>query len=241
MDQAGPAATRGGPSVRATEQTVRRLLDVILASLALLCTLPAMVAISIAIFLESGFPVIFRQTRVGLHGKHFQLLKFRKFGPAEPANGLGVTLANDPRMTRVGRFLERTKMDEMPQFWNVIRNDMALVGPRPESLRFADCFAGQFVDLLQFKPGIFGPAQVRFRNESDYYQVGEDPERIYRQVLFPTKGTIDLQYYSSRTLLQDIAWAGRGAMAVTRISGGKHSWQRVRAREDQPLLQNPVL
>ena len=196
----------------------RRLLDVIVAGAAILFFLPLLLCIALAIFAEDGCPVFFSQTRLGQGGRHFQLLKFRKFGAAAGTLGLPVTLADDPRLTRVGRILEKSKLDELPQFWNVLRGDMSLVGPRPESLHFADCFVGSYGSLLSHKPGLFGPAQVFFRNESAYYSADEDPERTYRRVLFPIKASLDLQHYTRRSLLEDLAWIVRGVAAVVGFS-----------------------
>jgi lipopolysaccharide/colanic/teichoic acid biosynthesis glycosyltransferase len=232
-----PLGLSNRESARASSQAFQRLLDLILASMALLCLAPAMLIIAFAVHLEDGGPVFFPQIRLGLGGKHFRLIKFRKFGTLELNDGLPLTLADDVRLTRLGRVLEKTKLDELPQLWNVIRGDMALVGPRPESLSFADCFNGPFSTLLEYKPGIFGPAQVRFRNESDYYIAGEDPEQVYRRVLFPTKGDIDLEYYRNNTILQDLAWIGRGVFAVTRLSGVRRRSHRSRAVEGQSLGQ----
>lgn len=196
----------------------RRLLDVIVAGAAILFFLPLLLCIALAIFAEDGCPIFFSQTRLGQGGKHFQLLKFRKFGAAAGTMGLPVTLADDPRLTRVGRILEKSKLDELPQFWNVLRGDMSIVGPRPESLHFADCFVGSYGSLLSHKPGLFGPAQVLFRNESAYYSADEDPERTYRRVLFPTKASLDLQHYTRRSLLEDLAWIALGVAAVVGFS-----------------------
>jgi lipopolysaccharide/colanic/teichoic acid biosynthesis glycosyltransferase len=208
---------KGNPEQK-DKAALRRLFDVVFAACALLLILPAFLIISIMVYSDGGAPIFFRQTRIGLHGRPFLLYKFRKFGPAEPANGLAVTLANDRRLTKVGRILERTKLDELPQLWNVLRGDMALVGPRPESLNFADCFTGPFGDLMDHKPGIFGPAQARFRNESDYYVPDENPEQLYRRLLFPAKATIDLRYYGTRTLVRDVAWIWRGITAVIHLT-----------------------
>ena len=196
----------------------RRLLDVTVAGAAILFFLPLLLCIALAIFAEDGCPIFFSQTRLGQGGRHFQLLKFRKFGAAAGTMGLPVTLADDPRLTRVGRILEKSKLDELPQFWNVLRGDMSIVGPRPESLHFADCFVGSYGSLLSHKPGLFGPAQVFFRNESAYYSADEDPERTYRRVLFPTKASLDLQHYTRRSLLEDLAWIARGIAAVVGFS-----------------------
>jgi lipopolysaccharide/colanic/teichoic acid biosynthesis glycosyltransferase len=215
----------------------RRFLDVVVASSALVFLLPVMLCIAVANYLESGFPIFFSQTRLGQGGRHFRLLKFRKFAPSEGAAGLGVTLADDARLTRVGRILEKTKLDELPQFWNVIKGDMSLVGPRPESLKFEDCFVGSFRALLEHKPGIFGPAQVRFRNENAHYCSDEHPEQTYRRLLFPTKASLDLLYYDSRTLLRDIAWIGRGVAAVAGPSGIRRQTKPMRPKEGVSFIE----
>ena len=117
-------------------------------------------------------------------------------------------------MTAVGRVLRATKLDELPQFWNVIKGDMSIVGPRPESFAFADCFAGAPGHILNNKPGILGPSQVFFRNESALIPTDSDPCLFYRSVLFPAKARIDLEYYQRRTLLRDMGWIGWGTLAI---------------------------
>ena len=123
-------------------------------------------------------------------------------------------MEDDPRLTGVGRFLARTKLDELPQLWNVFKGDMSIVGPRPESLDFQDCFDGPYRLVLQHKPGIFGPSQVLFRNERALYSGRPDPEHFYRDVLFPLKAHIDLAYFAHRTFFRDVAWTVWGALAV---------------------------
>lgn len=209
---AGPAPARPGFDMR-------RRFDCLVALFALICLAPLLAVISAAIWLESGGPVLFSQTRLGKGARRFQLHKFRKFhdrarhGQAQRC-GLHVTLKNDPRMTRMGRLLERTKLDELPQLWNIVVGEMALVGPRPESLAFANCFDGAFVNVLDHRPGIFGPCQAVFRNESALYEAVGDPEDFYRNVLFPLKAQIDIAYFSNRTMVSDAAWAGRSILAV---------------------------
>lgn len=206
-----PPRRRG---IRRWGDACRRMMDILIASAALIYLSPVMLGIAIAIYLEDGAPILFSQTRLGVDGKPFKLLKFRKFWADAGSAGLPVTLTDDPRLTRVGRFLEKTKLDELPQFWNILVGDMSVVGPRPESLHFADCFVGSFRGLLLYRPGLFGPAQVKFRNESAYYQAGEDPERIYRETLFPAKASMDLPYYENRSLLRDLGWICQGVAAV---------------------------
>jgi len=197
----------------------RRGFDCLAALAALVCFAPLLAIIAAAIWIESGGPVFFSQTRLGQGARRFRLHKFRKFddraqqGQAQPCN-LAVTLRNDPRMTRVGRLLERTKLDELPQLWNIVVGEMALVGPRPESLAFANCFNGACVDILDHRPGIFGPCQAVFRNESLLYGAACDPEDFYRNVLFPLKAQIDLAYFSKRSIFSDMAWTARSVVAV---------------------------
>ncbi len=117
-------------------------------------------------------------------------------------------------MTPVGRFLEKSKLDELPQLWNVLRGDMSFVGPRPESPDFADCFDQVFVRVRDFRPGIFGPSQAIFRFESSLYPKGAEPERYYRAVLFPLKARIDLAYYPDSSVVSDIGWILRCMLTV---------------------------
>jgi lipopolysaccharide/colanic/teichoic acid biosynthesis glycosyltransferase len=199
------------------ERLVRRMFDVAAAALALLFLAPLMLLVSLAILLESGRPVLFCQTRLGLGGQPFRLLKFRKFA-VKSAPGSAVTVRCDPRMTRVGRLLERTKLDELPQLWNILRGDMAVVGPRPESLAFTDCFAQGFFGVLDHRPGLFGPCQVIFRNEGALYRGVLEAEAYYRNVLFPLKAQIDLDYFCRRNLLSDLRWVVLGILAVIGLS-----------------------
>ncbi len=192
---------------------VGRAIDVILASLGLVLLSPLLVLIALAIVIESGAPVFFAQTRIARGGRAFRMYKFRKF-PASCVGGCPLTMKDDARMTRVGRVLARTKLDEMPQLFNIIRGDMAIVGPRPESMAFADCFTDRMTPLLDYRPGIFGPSQVAFRNECALYPAGQDPVRFYCETLFPAKAALDLAYYPHRTVWTDLLWIGRGILAV---------------------------
>jgi lipopolysaccharide/colanic/teichoic acid biosynthesis glycosyltransferase len=208
----GPGVRRWTPKFDGTD-AARRVIDVALSTTALVCLLPLLVLIGIGVMLEGGLPIFYSQNRLGRHGRMFHLYKFRKFGKHVGA-GLPLTLRDDPRLTPVGRLLERSKLDELPQFWNVLTGDMSIVGPRPESRTFADCFQGEHRALLDHKPGIFGPAQTQFRNESALYPPMQDPELVYREVLFPAKANIDLSYYPARTLLKDLSWIARGLISV---------------------------
>ncbi len=204
-------ASSTGVSVSA-DAVLRRIFDVTLALTGLLLFLPILIPVVLAIRLDSPGPIFFSQIRLGQNGRRFRLYKFRKFH--DGTGGHAVTLKSDDRMTRVGRFLERTKIDEVPQLWNVLKADMAVVGPRPETLDFADCFDGAYRGVLDHRPGVFGPNQVYFRNESNLFPEKGDPHEFYRTVLFPAKARIDLSYFPRRSLILDVVWLVRGILAV---------------------------
>jgi lipopolysaccharide/colanic/teichoic acid biosynthesis glycosyltransferase len=188
--------------------------DRIAALMMLVLIMPLAIAIAIAIVIDSGFPVFFSQERLGQYGRRFRMLKFRKFPSTVGRNTQPLTLADDSRFTRVGKFLANTKLDELPQLWNVLRGDMAIVGPRPEVPDFEGCFEGPYHKVLDYRPGIFGPSQATFRAEGTLYAPDQDPQDFYRAVLFPAKAALDLAYYPSRTIVGDIKWVLRGIFAV---------------------------
>jgi lipopolysaccharide/colanic/teichoic acid biosynthesis glycosyltransferase len=199
---------------KALRERASRCLDILLASIGLVVLSPLMLLIAAAIVLEGGRTVFFAQTRLGQGGRHFRMYKFRKFRPSNGAGDLPLTLKNDARMTRVGRVLAVTKLDELPQLYNILMGDMAIVGPRPETLAFADCLSGAYGAVLDFKPGIFGPVQVAFRNENAFYPPQADPAQFYRETIFPLKADLDLSYYPRRTPRMDCVWIIRGVLAV---------------------------
>ena len=180
-----------------------RLLDIVIAGVALVLALPVLVAVGIAIRLDSSGPVLHRAVRVGLAGRSFTLYKFRTMVDGAAALGPGITAAGDPRVTRVGRFLRRTKLDELPQLWNVLRGDMRLVGPRPEDPRFVALYAPDQLLVLSVCPGITGPAQLAFFDE-EHLLAEADAETVYIRDILPRKLALDLDYARRRTLRQDL-------------------------------------
>lgn len=202
------------PRLHLDEAALRRAFDVAVAGLAALLLAPVALLVALAILVESGRPVLFAQVRLGRGGLPFVMYKFRKFGPRAGAGGSPLTLEGDARMSAVGRVLMATKLDELPQLWNVLRGDMAVIGPRPESLAFADCFRDGFEEVLDHKPGLLGPCQILFRSESTLHARSADPQRFYRDVLFPAKARADIAYFRTRTLASDLALTVRGVLAV---------------------------
>jgi lipopolysaccharide/colanic/teichoic acid biosynthesis glycosyltransferase len=193
----------------AVELDGRRMLDIVVAGTALCALSPLFLALSIIIAIESGTPIFFSQIRIGKNGRPFSIYKFRKFKASCDLNGYPLTLDRDERLTRVGRTLAASKLDELPQLWNIFRGDMSLVGPRPESITFNDCFHNGFEAILEHRPGLFGPCQVQFRHESRLYPSDGSAADFYREVLFPAKAKVDLAYFSRRTLVSDLRWIMR--------------------------------
>jgi lipopolysaccharide/colanic/teichoic acid biosynthesis glycosyltransferase len=199
---------------RTLDLRLRRALDIVCSCAAMVFLTPLALLVSLAIWIEGGRPILFSQLRLGQNGRPFLMYKFRKFRPDCGNHGCPLTMENDDRLTRIGHILADTKFDELPQLWNVLRGDMSLVGPRPESLALADCFRNGFEKIHEHKPGLFGPCQVLFRNESKLYPAEVAAVEFYRQVLFPAKAEIDLAYYSRRTLVSDFGWILRAAWVI---------------------------
>ena len=204
-------------------KVVKRCFDIVISLAALLVTLPLTGFVMLLLSIESPRHIFFTQARLGLHGRPFSMYKFRKFKMAWQDDGPGVTTSFDSRMTTLGMFLERTKIDELPQLWNVLKGDMSVVGPRPESMKFKDLFVGEYEELLLFKPGIFGPNQIKFRNEAELYPPDVPPEKFYREILFPQKAQNDLAYFRKTHPIKDLILILKGVWVTF---AGIISWQR---------------
>lgn len=199
--------------VRAAVRTerLRRLVDIVCAGIGIIASLPILLVIALAIWIEGGRPILYSQFRLGLNGSPFRMYKFRKFRADCDDRGSPLTVVNDSRMTRIGQTLAAFKLDELPQLWNILRGDMSFVGPRPETLVFADCFRNGFEKILEHRPGLVGPCQVLFRHENMLLPQDGNVAEFYREVLFPAKAKIDLAYYSNRTIRSDLWWIVRAA------------------------------
>jgi lipopolysaccharide/colanic/teichoic acid biosynthesis glycosyltransferase len=184
------------------QRAVKRAFDISGALLGLvLVALPA-IAIAVWIKLTSLGPIFFIQARVGRNGELFGCVKFRTMAPGSEAQGT-VTTAADTRVTPVGRFLRRNKLDEIPQLWNVLSGHMSFVGPRPDVPGFADKLQGDDRLLLSVRPGLTGPASLVFRNEEALLAEQQDPETYNRAVIFPEKVRINLKYINNYSLWGD--------------------------------------
>jgi lipopolysaccharide/colanic/teichoic acid biosynthesis glycosyltransferase len=165
-----------------------------------------MALIAAVVTVTSRGPVLFRQKRVGENGRAIQLLKFRTMSHNGNDSGPGVTRRGDPRITPVGRFLRRCKLDELPQLLNVLRGDMSLVGPRPDLPEFHQALAPEYRPLLALRPGLTGSATLQFRNEEQLLAAVPEEEfiRHYVDTVLPQKAQLDLAYAERATFLSDL-------------------------------------
>ncbi len=195
----------------------QRFLDVLVASVLLVVTSPVMVIAATTVALTSPGPILYRATRVGAGGNPFVLLKFRSMYIDN--DGPGITVGGDHRITPVGRLLRRSKLDELPQLWNVLRGDMSIVGPRPEDPRYLPWYDSGQRRLFEWRPGITSPGSIAFRDEETRLATlladGRSLEEAYKSVL-AEKAAIDLGYFDVRSNRSDIAWMFRTIFALAR-------------------------
>lgn len=182
--------------------TLRGLLDSAVAAAGLVVLSPLLLLVAAAIVFEDGFPVLFRQERIGLNGLAFVLLKFRSMRAS--GGGARITSAQDGRITSVGRLLRKYKIDELPQLWNVCIGEMRLVGPRPEIAPFVELDDAVWREVLSVPPGITDPASLLFRNEEHLLAGAEDVEAFYRKHILPGKLALNVEYLRRRSLWRDL-------------------------------------
>ncbi|MEL4506374.1 sugar transferase [Luteococcus sp. H138] len=181
----------------------KRAVDVFGATALLLVASPVMVVAAVAVAAESRGGVFFRQERVGLHGEPFRIRKFRTMRPSQ--GGALVTVAGDNRVTRVGKVLRASKLDELPQLIDVVEGKMSLVGPRPEVAKYVAQWPEDLRDvILSVRPGITDPMSVEFRNESELLAEQEDPERFYVEQLLPRKAQGYANYVATHSMVGDL-------------------------------------
>jgi lipopolysaccharide/colanic/teichoic acid biosynthesis glycosyltransferase len=192
----------------------KRLFDVICSALGLLLLAPALLLIATWIKFDSPGPALFRQTRVGRFGVPFTIHKFRTMR-VEP--GAAITVGEDPRITRCGRLLRASKIDELPQLWDVLRGAMSLVGPRPELPHYVELYPAALRErVLAVRPGITDPASLAFSHEAELLAAASDPEREYREVVLPAKLALSADYAAHASLATDLRLILRTLARVAR-------------------------
>ena len=188
----------------------KRSFDVVSAVLGLLVFGVPMLLVALWIRLDSPGPVFFRQVRVGRHGKLFRIHKFRTMAVDAEQRGPQLTVGADARVTRVGRVLRANRLDELPQFFDVLAGDMSLVGPRPDVPRYVERWPADLRErVLAVRPGITDPASLTFRDEATLLARAADPEREYMDVILPRKLALAADYADHASLWTDLAVIGR--------------------------------
>ena len=182
----------------------KRALDITCSAIGLLVLSPMLLAVAVLVKLSSKGPVFYSQGRVGRDGRIFQILKFRSMKGGPNRNGPVITSAGDGRVTPAGRLLRWSKMDELPQLWNVLTGDMSLVGPRPEHPKYVKNYTDEQRRVLAVRPGITDIASIVYRNEEAMLAQGSDPEWFYHEVILPHKLSLNLEYVADISLLRDL-------------------------------------
>jgi lipopolysaccharide/colanic/teichoic acid biosynthesis glycosyltransferase len=218
------AALSRAPWEARLDAAAKRTLDVTLSLIVLVVLSPLILLVAVLVCLDSRGPAFFRAPRVGHGGRDLAMLKFRKMHHS--ASGIPLTVDDDDRFTRIGVFLARFKLDELPQLWHVVRGDMSLVGPRPETLDFVAHHRDAYHEILSVRPGVLGFSQIAFVAEGRILN-GDDPLSHYIADILPQKVKLDLMYARSRTLKMDlriVSWSlvavlARRQVAVNRQTG----------------------
>lgn len=181
----------------------KRAFDIVVSATVLLLLLPVFVLLALAVVLGSPGGAFFRQTRVGKEGRTFQLLKFRSMRPGSEAQGQITIGGRDPRITGVGHFLRKSKLDELPQLLNVLLGDMSIVGPRPEVPKYVALYTPEQRRVLSVRPGITSLASIAYINENEVLGRSADPERTYVEEVMPAKLSSDMDYVDKAGMMFD--------------------------------------
>ena len=179
-------------------------MDIVISGCALAVIWPVLLLIALAIKIDDPGPVFYRQVRVGRNGKEFRIFKFRTMIVDADKKGLAITVGRDNRITRMGRLLRKTKLDELAQLINVFTGEMSFVGPRPEVPKYVNMYTPYQRQVLLVRPGITDYASIAYRNENDLLEGADDPERMYIDVIMPDKIELNMKYLREISPMADI-------------------------------------
>lgn len=182
----------------------KRVFDIVFSCMGIVLTSPILLLIAAVVKCTSAGPVLYRQVRVGLHGRHFQIWKFRSMRSSAEGKGLQITVEGDCRITGVGHILRKTKLDELPQLFNILLGQMSFVGPRPEVPKYVELYNEDQRKILDIRPGMTDYASICFRNESQILKEAKDPETQYIQHIMPLKIQYNLKYIKEMSLFTDL-------------------------------------
>lgn len=185
-------------------RTIKRLFDILASGIGIIVLSPLLLIIALRIKTGSDGPVFFKQVRVGKDGKEFEILKFRTMVVNAEKLGRQITVGADNRITKVGGFLRKYKLDELPQLFNVFKGDMSLVGPRPEVPRYVAMYTEEQRKVLSVKPGITDLASIRYRDENELLGKAENPDEFYINTIMPDKLALNMEYIKKSNVFYDI-------------------------------------
>ncbi len=183
---------------------LKRLVDLVFSFLGIVVLIPFFLLIAVLIILDSRGGVFYKQVRVGINGVDFKLFKFRSMRTDADKKGLLTVGGRDSRITRMGYYIRKYKIDELPQLINVLLGDMSLVGPRPEVRRYTDLYNDEQKKVLSVKPGITDYASIEYSNENELLGKADNPERVYIDEIMPAKLKLNLRYIQEQGLLTDV-------------------------------------
>lgn len=182
---------------------LKRLFDIVASLIGIIILLPFFIVICLAMIFSCGFPLFYLQTRVGKNRKEFKLFKFRTMHLDADKKGLLTVGGRDPRVTKIGYYLRKYKLDELPQLFNVLFGSMSLVGPRPEVRKYVDLYSKEQLQVLSVKPGITDFASLEYINENDLLAKSGNPEKTYIDEIMPAKLALNAKYIQQQSLLLD--------------------------------------
>ncbi len=208
---------------------MKRLVDIVCSFAGLVVLVPLVPVVALLIKLDSPGPVFFRHMRVGRGFRPLRVYKFRTMRDGAEQTGAPVTSGSDPRITRIGHLLRRTKIDELPQLLNVLKGEMSLVGPRPEVREYVDLFKDDYRKLLAVRPGITDPASLHYAREEAVLARSPQWEEEYRTRILPQKIRLSLRYIEQQTVLRDLSLILRTVLRMLR-SGDKQQWEPEQGR-----------
>ncbi|WP_444644949.1 sugar transferase [Caproiciproducens sp. R1] len=192
----------------------KRAFDIVVSLLILAVCSPFFLLLALAVKIDSRGPVFYRQVRVGRYNQDFKIFKFRTMVQDADKIGPPLTVGDDPRVTKVGRFIRKLRLDEFSQLLNVLGGSMSLVGPRPEVRKYVDVYAPEYMATLLIRPGITATSSIAFKDEDSLLNAAEDPEKVYVEQILPPKMAYNLEYMKNISLLNDIKIMFRTVGAV---------------------------
>jgi len=196
---------------------VRRFVDILTATVVLVVLSPLFLLISLMVVLDSPGNPFYGGWRTGKDGRHFRMWKFRTMVKNADRIGTAITTPRDPRITRVGAFLRKSKLDELPQFFNLLSGDLTLVGPRPEDPGFTEQYTAEQREIFRVKPGITGPTQLHFTMiEAEIIPDGADAKQFYLDHILDEKLRLDLEYLRNRTIVSDLQVVSQTVLLMAR-------------------------